>query len=324
MSGLADLWRIRFVHTRERAAIHTAEDWARRALRLDPGCAGAWYELAWTSADQHLLEQAIEFSLKAVHFSPGTAQFHFGLGNTVTDPGSCRLYLDIMREATRLDPLNTSTTVFVVDGLIRARRPQEALQTADRALAIRTNAPWLHLVRARALVELGRTDEAERVLSQWHGQVARSLPWIREYWEQVHVLCRMEQLPRAQAEAQARILVNRYLTSSPDQYSLVFALEILAPRMVRLGLQKEAMDLMEKKTEIGGPPNLDWLCEDPDLQLLRGDPRFTRILSQAREADRVVLRCFDRAAAAGERPAYLVPAVEALRTLVAQPLPGGA
>lgn len=323
MAGLGLLWRARFIHTGEAPAIPVAEDWARRALRLDPGCAWAWFVLAWTSADQHRLEEAIEYSIRAAHLSPGTAQFHTGIGNSVSDPGSDRIYLAAIQEATRMEPLRADTGVFLVDGLVRSRRPEEALQAADRYLAIRADIHWLNLARARALAELGRVEEAEAVLARWRGRMPTASPWVREYWAQVQLLCQLERLPRAEAQARARALVRRYQASSPDQYSLVFGMEILVPPMIRLGLREEALDLMEQKTQVGGPPNLDWLYEDPDLRRLHGEPRLTRLLLQARASVLPILGCFDRAKARGELPAYLEPAVEDLRKLTNQPVPDG-
>jgi serine/threonine protein kinase len=55
----------------------------------------------------------------------------------------------------------------------------------------------------------------------------------------------------------------------------------------------------------GAQPAYDWLLRDPDVQRLRGDPRFAKVLAASRDGAALAARILSEARGRGELPDYL-------------------
>ena len=148
--------------TRQRAS-----NAAQRALTLDPndfdvlgytGC--AFGDLGETSRGRKLLERAIEFD-------PSNAQARVALGVLQVRDGEHATGIDNMRLGIRQSPQDFRLGFFrslLADGLIRAGRPEEALDEAHTA-CLRDGGFFLpRIVAAWALVRLARQDQARGML----------------------------------------------------------------------------------------------------------------------------------------------------------------
>jgi Flp pilus assembly protein TadD len=158
--------------TRQRAS-----DAAQRALALDPndfdvlgytGC--AFGDLGETSRGRKLLDRAIEFD-------PSNAQARVALGVLQVRDGEHATGIDNMRLGIRQSPQDFRLGFFrslLADGLIRAGRPEEALDEAHTA-CLRDGGFFLpRIVAAWALVRLARQDQARGMLVEAH----RLRPWL--------------------------------------------------------------------------------------------------------------------------------------------------
>lgn len=78
------------------------------------------------------------------------------------------------------------------------------------------------------------------------------------------------------------------------------------------------MRILERNAEVGVPPAYDWLLVDPDLQRLRDDPRFGKVLAASRDGAAMVARALDQARTRGELPSYLNQPLEEVVKLLKQ------
>lgn len=146
-----------------------ASDAAARALTLDPndfdvlgytGC--AFGDLGETSRGRKLLERAIELD-------PSNAQARIALGVLQARDGEHATGIDNMRLGIRQSPQDFRLGFYrtlLADGLVRAGRPEEALDEAQTACR-RDGAFFLpRVVAAWALVRLARLEEARTLLGE--------------------------------------------------------------------------------------------------------------------------------------------------------------
>jgi adenylate cyclase len=78
--------------------------------------------------------------------------------------------------------------------------------------------------------------------------------------------------------ARARALSERALTARPDEFATAYN---LACAFAILGDRERALELLDRATQ-RGRGNLAWIEQDPDLDSLRGDPRFETIVDRLR------------------------------------------
>jgi adenylate cyclase len=121
---------------------------------------------------------------------------------------------------------------------------------------------------------LGRHDEERAAARQaldvidkhlrLHPDDVRAIYFAAGHWSAIG--------EREKALEMARRALGMESTDSGARYNVacVFATE---------GLHEEALDLLEKNVEARWG-FLDWIRNDPDLEPLRGHPRFARILEQ--------------------------------------------
>ena len=149
------------------ATLQRASVAAQRALELDPndfdvlgytGC--AFGDLGETSRGRKLLDRAIEFD-------PSNAQARVALGVLQVRDGEHATGIDNMRLGIRQSPQDFRLEFFrslLGDGLIRAGRPEEALDEAYTACRRAGGFFLPRIVAAWALVKLARPNEARGML----------------------------------------------------------------------------------------------------------------------------------------------------------------
>lgn len=81
---------------------------------------------------------------------------------------------DLLQQAVALAPAQPALLVELMEALLRAHRGAEALSAVDAAPPDTAADPLVRFLEARAAVETGALERAERVLSQV------TMPWVRE------------------------------------------------------------------------------------------------------------------------------------------------
>ena len=291
-----------------------AESWARRALDIDPRCGEAWsalsgLEMSATHADP---EKGIEYAAKGVTFAPRDASAHGILGMWIGDPGSFALFVAASLRAFDLDPFAVAYAGNGAAGLCVLGKPQEALTIIDRAVRIEPASAWPSTARAFVLLSLGRLEEAEGTL-RGSERAATATHSEGALWRQIRFALAVAQRDTAMSETLAREVVASALDTRADANLVGNACMFAVAPLVRMERTDDAVRILLRSVEAGVPPSYDWLLREPDLQRLRGDPRFGKVVTAARDGAAMVARILSQSRARGELPAYLH---EPLDTLV--------
>lgn len=300
-------------------ALTQGEVFARRALEQDPRNGAAWYTLACLEQMKlHPdLRKLYEWSMKALRYAPRDAWSHgtFGSISAFMAEGG--------KQAQEIDPLSINDIGMRATGLIWQGRAAEALPILEKAVAEHPEDPFLVPTKAYALVRLGRLAEAEVLLERSKPKPSETTSFGEDFWNQVQFTWLAAQGKNDQARTRGRELVRRYLDSKTVALNLWNGVITMAPDLLRLGLREEVLRLLERSMEVGYPPGLIWLSKAPELNPLRGDPRFQKVLKASRELAAVLVQQMDEAKAAGELPRYLEQPLSELMELANRKEGGG-
>jgi tetratricopeptide (TPR) repeat protein len=293
------------------------ESWARRAIDLDPHCGEAWDALSWVEAYAGSAERQIEYSLKAVRYAPRDAGVHLALAAALMAPGSDFCALVAAQRAREVDPLQSQAASLVALKLLFLGKPQEALLAVDQTLALEPNSTILLPMRGLVLTRLGRFAEAADALRRSEPPLAQVD--LYEEW------CR-DRLALALAEDDAatvkslEIPLFKLVSGERSGVCIVCYLSsasyVIAPRLAHVGRKDDALKILLRAVELGCPPSYDWLLMDPDIQSLRGDPRFIRVLTASRDGAAITASILGQAQARGELPSYLNQPLDELQRLL--------
>jgi tetratricopeptide (TPR) repeat protein len=294
-----------------------AESWAHRAFGIDPRCGEAWAALSMaefltTHADA---ERGIDHAVKGVTFAGRDAWVHMNLGLWMFNGGSNSLGVAVSLRALELDPFLLVAAVNAAAGLCSLGRAADALVVLDRGLRVQPDWPWGLLVRGLALTQLGRLEEAESTLRRCE-QALKADHTASELWREEKFALAVAQRDTVTSEALARKILATVLDSRADALLVGNAAGTAAPSLAHIGRTDDAMRILEKCVEVGVPQPYDWLLVDPDIQLLRGDARFAKVLGASRDRAAMVARILGQSRARGELPSYLNEPLDELLKLL--------
>ncbi|MCG3191289.1 MAG: Serine/threonine-protein kinase PknD [Thermoanaerobaculia bacterium] len=294
-----------------------AESWARRALGIDPRCGQGWATLSGVElyAAHPDPERGVDYAVKAVAFSPREAWVHLSMGLWAANPGSTSLFMAAVQRSHELNPLYLYATSNMAFALTLRGRPQEALPVIDQALQLEPGWPYGFATRSYALLQLGRLEEAEKSLKSAEGEYAAASP-VHEWCRQIRLAIAASRKDTSAFETQACKTLPQLFDGSADGSTVANAAQCLAPKLARFGWTDDAMKILIRSVEVGVAPPYDWLLTDPDIQLLRTDPRFAVVMAGSREGAAMVATALDQARVRGELPRYLERPLEELHELL--------
>jgi tetratricopeptide (TPR) repeat protein len=280
-----------------------AESWARRALGIDPHCGEAWaalshVEMYSTHSDP---ERGTGYAVKAAAFAAREAWVHKNLGAWMN---TFPLGVAAELRSLALDPFLLDSAALAAFGLCLQGRPGEALAIVDRGLKVEPNWPKGPLMRGLALSRLGRLEEAEQELRRFEAAygAAQAYSKVRLVFKfSLAVAQRDEQT----SDALAQRILALVLDSRAESGNVVDLAYASAPALAHVGRPDDAIRILQRCDEVGAQINFDWLLADPDIQLLRSDPRFAKILAASRKGALMDLRILGQARDRGELPSYL-------------------
>jgi adenylate cyclase len=238
-------------------------------------------------------------ALKALELDPGLAEAHFRMAaiKTWTDwdwPGADKAF----RRAIELDPSYVGARSDHSHYLNIVRRPKEAFEQAERAMALDPLNPTVRAFHAMDLMYVHRYDEAIALLrdtlekSPNDGQVLsnlRSAYHLKQMYEEALGIWKAGYVARGDREAEEALA--RGFKEGGYQGALQRVAELLIARSqatyvtpwqiatlyTRAGKIAEALEWLQKACD-ARDPNMPYINADPVFDVLRAEPRFQEIL----------------------------------------------
>jgi adenylate cyclase len=142
---------------------------ARRAVDLDRDSSMAHLAVATAFVWAERFDLAIPETERAIELNPSNAQARGGLGNRLDLIGRTEEGIVHLEAGLRLDPRNPNCwnfMGFLSRAYLSARRYEDALDLAERAIGLRPDLPLVHFRHAVCLAHLDRVEEADAALRQ--------------------------------------------------------------------------------------------------------------------------------------------------------------
>jgi serine/threonine protein kinase/Tfp pilus assembly protein PilF len=271
-----------FFHQFRRAGIQFARRMFERAMEIDPGYALASAAAAdccsflymYWDASKANIDGADQYSTKALALGPDLAEAHASRGFAVT---LGKRYDEARREfetAIRLNPRSYEAHYLYARACMQEGKPEEAVRHYADASRVRPEDYQALLLMQGPLAALGRVADAEAALHRGLQMAERHLelnPDDARAW----YLGSGAWVYRGEPE-RALEWARRALTIDPDDSSVLYN---VACTYATLGRHDDAIMGLEKAVK-NGFGHREWIENDPDLQSLRGDPRFEALRKQ--------------------------------------------
>jgi nitroreductase len=274
-----------------------------RALDLDPQCGKAWWVRSWIESNRPKAdpEAILDFTLRAARYAPNEASTYVAIA---CEAPTSNFAVTAGKRAIELDPLDPGGYFVTAFSLALAGRAEEGLSFAERGLWLGAAKEELTWAKFLCLFHAGHYAEARRVIP-----VAQSS-------EPVRLMHFIMDGDRDGGRAYAKALVAKWRQVESGAEDWVNRRGFCGPLFLRLGMHAELLWLLEKSTDAGGPPSLEWFFENSEAGQLHDDPRFKRAFQASRAHGRLFLRLADAARARGEYPGPLEVPLAELRALL--------
>ena len=240
---------------------------AQRAITFEPmlpeahvalGWVQGWYDWNWKAAESKF-QRALELAPGSTLAINGAATFFGNLGKLDEAVG-------LFRRAVGLDPLNVPVNRNLGLYCLAAGALQEAEAALYRTLQLSTQSGMTYCWRGLTRLALGRPDEALADMEKEVSDIFRLVGIaIVQHARGEHEA----------SEAALATLIKEYGADSPYQVAEVYGARGDADR---------AFEWLEK-TYADHDPGLSYMKMDPNLQQIRGDPRWLPLLAKMGLAD---------------------------------------
>ncbi len=273
-----------FLQTRRRS-LEFARDMFARAIELDEEFALAYAGLADVAALLAVyypvaaadLSAALGASRRALSLDPDLAEAHSANGAVLAAMGDLEGAEAAFRRATELDPRLYEPRYFHGRACFQQGRFEEAVSLFRAASAVREDysAPFF---AAQSLEAMGEHEDALEAYAEALRVVERHMQFNpddpRAATMRSVALCRLGRVDEGLSWA------DRALAMDPEDAGVRYNAACL---FAVAGRADRALECLEEAMNVGFG-NRSWLERDPDLDSLRGDPRFTRLMDREPEA----------------------------------------
>ncbi len=257
------------------------------AIERDPAFAQAHAGLASALAIKGLwrldmsageFEQAIAASRRALELEPRNPEAHVARACLLSMQNKFAEASEAFEQALKLNPSSFLANYMYARHAFAAGELEKSRRLYLEAIRIAPDEYAPYCVLYGTLVKMGRNEEAREM-------ALRAMIAIERHLQKEPGDGRALQLGACTAanlgEAlRARELADRAMAARPDEFATGYN---LACAFAVLGDHAKALELLEKATQ-RGRGNLTWMEQDPDLDSLRGNPEFERILDRLRSA----------------------------------------
>ncbi len=242
-----------------------SRDAAETALRLDPSLAEAhtWLGVVhwWYDRDYEAARREFQTALAMQPNLPSAREFY---GSFLLATGHIEEGLAESRRAVALDPLSSEANTWLGVNLYLARRYEEAIEVLRTTIARNTDLPYARLWLGKAYARAGRFPEAIAELS--NVLKTEDMPEYESALGRVHA--------DAGNTAEANAVLNHLRQRMRDEF--VSAAWLATVQVGLHDMDGAFASLAQAATEHSYYAG--WWKVDPELDLLRSDPRFAELL----------------------------------------------
>jgi adenylate cyclase len=269
-----------YFHNSTRWFLGLARQMFAKAVAIDPMYARAYAGIAicdtrlvgWFG-DPIPVEEILATAGKAIALAPDLPEAHAARAEALSGTGRRAEAEEEFEKALALDPDHFEANLFYARHLHRARETEKAIPFFIRAIEVQPEDYQAPLLLDQSLRALGRKDEGEPYAKMG---LKRAEDALRRHPES----SRPAQLAAATLAGmgegeQAKKWMERALAIDPDDTHIQYN---AACMWSQLGEYEKALDLLQRWASFVGPENKDWMQQDPDLDPLRDQPRYSKIL----------------------------------------------
>jgi adenylate cyclase len=274
-----------FSHTWTRPYLLLARRMFLKAVELDPNYARAYAGIAECECairDWHEkefpLESILDMSARALALDPNLAEAHASRGLALNHDGQTEEASREFLQALALDPSLYEANLYYGRFLFAQGRFREAIGFFERAAEIRSDDYFSPIHLMGCYLSLGMATERQRWARIGIERAQSAMERNPENASPAHrgalALAHMGEAERAKE------WVSRALAIDPDdivaQYNAACVHSLL-------GEGERALELLETVVPQSSSYHVQWFNQDPDLDLIRDDPRFRALLDALAE-----------------------------------------
>jgi tetratricopeptide (TPR) repeat protein len=239
---------------------------ARHAIALAPELPEAHLAVARVLEDEFDFAHASDEYSRALYLAPGNARVLQDYGAFTVDMGHIESGLTAIRQAVRLDPLNTTSHYRLGEAQWAARRYKEAVAAFEQVITLDPDAARAYAWHGIAYYGLGDFHSALSSCEAIGEKEAKAV--TENAWTRVCLALVYKKLGR---DVDAVAIFSKNLALIGDAQSYQYA-EIYT----QWGDAARALDWLETAVRVRDS-GLSWLKMDPLLDPLRKEPRFQAI-----------------------------------------------
>jgi tetratricopeptide (TPR) repeat protein len=276
----------KFFYLYSRRGMRFAQELYSRAIERDPAYARAYAGIAqccaflYQNAGGHAedLRRADEASRRALELDPESAEAHAARGVAWSLHGRHDEAVRAFETAIRRDPELFEAHYFYARDCFSRGDHEQAVRHYEDALRARPEDYQSPLLAAQSYAALGRQAEADE--ARRHGvrlaeeHLRLDPDDARALYMGANGLVALGEVERGLAWA------DRALAIDPDEAMLLYNIACIKSLA---GAREQALDCLERSLRAGLVLR-DWLLHDPDLDPLRGEPRFEALLRSLESA----------------------------------------
>jgi adenylate cyclase len=269
-----------YFHNSTKWFLGLAREMFNRAIELDPDFARAYAGMSMAATrlagwfGETITNDAIlAAAAKAIDLAPELAEAHAAQGEALSGLGQLKESERAFERALELDPNHFEANLFYARHWARFGEFEKALPYVIRATEVQPDDCQAPFLLDQALRALGRRDEG---LPYAQMGLKRAEEALRKFPES----SRPAQLGATTLASmgefdQARIWMDRALAIDPDDPHIGYN---AACMWAQIGDFDRAFDYLDQWANHSGKENRDWMLHDPDLDPLRGMPRYAHLL----------------------------------------------
>jgi adenylate cyclase len=269
-----------FFHNSTKRYLGLARQMFAKAVEIDPSFARAYAGIA--NCDSRLagwfgepipVEEIMATADKALALDPQLPEAYTARGNALSVMGERSQAKLAFERALELDPNSFDANLFSANYWVNEGQPEQSLEFYIRAVEQSPDDCQAPILLQQALRALGRNDESAKYAQLG---LKRAEEQLRDHPES----SRPAQLGAGALASlgendRAKQWLARALAIDPDDTHLQYN---AACTWTQLGEYDRAFDLLEVWTQHGGGISKAWFRRDPDLEPLRDQPRYQKLL----------------------------------------------